>query len=190
MSLKINDAKLNINFEKNEIFPERKKYLNNLQQYQYQINEINELRNRTIDNVDNNITLKSFDNDISNVNSVNQELIKDIQKGKKNMEILVQKLVKINSDGKSELTNITKDISEKITDLYGYLMNIIDQENKEKYKLKAELIKSLKENEELRNQVIFLTSEVTKLENIIRVSHRTSAFESTLNHSFNKNKNI
>ena len=187
MSLKINDAKLNKNFDNNEIFPERKKYLNNLQKYQYQVNEINELRNRTIDNVDNNISYKSFDYDISNVNSVNQDLIKDIQKGKKNMDILVQKLIKINSDGKLELTNITKEISEKITDLYGYLMNIIDQENKEKYKLKAELIRSLKENEELRKQVIILTSEVMKLEDIIRISHKTSAFESTLNNSFNKN---
>ena len=185
MSLKINDTKFNKNFDKTEIFPERKNYLNNLQKYQYQVNEINELRNRTLDNADNNITYKSFDYDISNVNSVNQELIKDIQKGKKNMDILVQKLVKINSDGKLELTNITKQISEKITDLFGYLMNVIDQDNKEKYKLKAELIKSLKENEKLKKQVIFLTSEVMKLEDIMRISHKTSAFQSTLNNSFN-----
>ena len=185
MNLKIKDDKLNINFDKKEIFPERKKYLNNLQKYQYQINEINEIRNRSIDNEGNNLSYKSFDYDISTVNSVNQELIKDILKGKKIMDILVQKLIKINSEGKLELTNITKEISEKITDLYGYLMNIIEQENKEKYRLKTELIKSLKENEELRKQVIILTSEVMKLEEVIKISHKTSGYKTTINNSVN-----
>ena len=80
------------------------------------------------------------------------------------MEILVQKLINIQTEGQSELTKIAKDIGEKITDLYKYLIDTINKQNEENYNLQIELNKALKENEQLKYQINFLRNELEKLE--------------------------
>ena len=37
-----------------------------------------------------------------------------LRKGKKNLDVLIKKLIEINDEGKVELSNIAKDISNKI----------------------------------------------------------------------------
>ena len=137
--------------------------LNSFHRYQYQINEMTEMRNK---NLENNSIYKSFENDIKIINSTNQDLVNDIKNGEKNLQILVQKLINIQSEGNKELTNIAEEISEKIKDLYKFLNNTINNQNEENFRLKMELNKALKENDNLREQVQFLAYEVLKLEEI------------------------
>ena len=149
--------------------PDKKRNLNNFQKYQYQIDDINDMRNK---NLENNLPYKSFEYDISTINSTNQDILNDVKISKRNMELLVQELINIHSEGKSQLTNIAREIGDKITDLYRYLIDTINNQNKEKYILELELNRALKENDELREQVNLLTSEVLKLEAIIKVNDK------------------
>ena len=167
MNLK-NDGKFK--FNGNLIMtPDKKRNLNNFQRYQYQIDDINDMRNK---NLENNLPYKSFEYDISTINSTNQDILNDVKIGKRNMELLVQELINIHSEGKSQLSNIAREIGDKITDLYRYLIDTINNQNKEKYILELELNRALKENDELREQVNLLTSEVLKLEAIIKVNDK------------------
>ena len=143
--------------------PGEKRRMNNFQRYQYQINEFTDIRNK---NLDNSLSNKSFINGITVINSTNLDLLNDLKNGKKNMEILVKNLNNLKSEGNNELINITNEISEKIKDLYKFLINNINNQNEENYKLKLELNKALKENDFLRNQVNYLTNEILKLEQI------------------------
>ena len=167
MNLK-NDGKFK--FNGNLIMtPDKKRNLNNFQRYQYQIDDINDMRNK---NLENNLPYKSFEYDISTINSTNQDILNDVKISKRNIELLVQELINIHSEGKSQLTNIATEIGDKITDLYRYLIDTINNQNKEKYILELELNRALKENDELREQVNLLTSEVLKLEAIIKVNDK------------------
>ena len=149
--------------------PDKKRNLNNFQKYQYQIDDINDMRNK---NLENNLPYKSFEYDISTINSTNQDILNDVKIGKRNMELLVQELINIHSEGKSQLTNIAREIGDKITDLYRYLIDTINNQNKEKYILELELNKALKENDELKEQVNMLTNEILKLEAIIKINDK------------------
>ena len=164
MNLKHNDTKFKLNA--NLIMTPNKIINNNsFKRYQYQINELTNLRNKYLDNY---LPYKSFENDIRIINMTNEDLINDIKNGKQNMEILVEKLINIQSEGQNELVNIAKGIGEKITDLYKYFIEIINKQNEENQKLQIELNKALKENEVLRAQINFLTNELIKIEEIIK----------------------
>ncbi len=162
MNIKNNEGKLKFNgyLIMNQ---DKKRNLNNFQRYQYHINESTDMRNKNLENSSPN---SSFINNITMINSANQDLINDLNNGKKNMEILVKTLIHIQDEGNSELINISKDISQKIKDLYKYLFDIINSHNEENFKLNIELNKALKENDILRKQVNFLTNEVLKLEEL------------------------
>ena len=160
MKLKIKEKQFQIS-ENIIKTPEKKVNNYNFQRYRYQINELTNLRNNYLDNYSPN---KSFENDIKVINMTNEDLINEIKDGKKNMEILVQKLINIQTEGQSELTKIAKDIGEKITDLYKYLIDTINKQNEENYNLQIELNKALKENEKLKYQINFLRNELEKLE--------------------------
>ena len=164
MNLKNNDEKFKFNGSL-IMCPEKRRHLNNFQRYQYQINEFTDMRNKTLDN---NLPYQSLENEVSTIDSTNQDLINDIKAGKRNMELLAQQLIDIHSEGKSELTNIAREIGKKITDLYIYLIDTINKQNKEKYILQLELDKQLKENDELRQQVKFLSNEIEKIERLLK----------------------
>ena len=159
--------------------PDKKRNVNNFFNYQHNIGEMTNIRNKNIDNSSN----LSFDNDITLINSTNVDLLNDIRRGKRNMDILVRKLVDIHSEGKKELTNIAKEISSKITDLYEYLIDTINNQNKEKFKLEIEISNCIKENSELRKQIIILTNEIVKLEEIIRIENQNRLLTSSTDHS-------
>ena len=166
MNLKKNNAKFK--FNGNLImspFKDRSLY-----RYQYQINAMSDLRNKNLDNIANNNSL--FDKDINILNSSNEDILNDIKRGKRNMEILVQKLIDIQSEGKNELTNIAKEISNKITDLYKYLIETNNEHNKEKYKLEIEINKAINENCDLRRQISILNNEIIKLEEINKINNQ------------------
>ena len=173
--MSLNEKEENIIIKENIMNQDNNKFLNNYEKYQFQMNEINDLRNKDLDNN----SIKSFNEDINSVSSINQDLINDINKEKKNMDILVKKLIDIDKEGKFELTNIVKDISEKISDLYSYLIDTINDQDKEKLKLHLELKKALRENDELKEQVNFLRNEVLKIEEVIGIEHQEINFDST-----------
>ena len=164
MNIKNNDGKFKFNGSL-IMCPDKRRNMNNFQRYQYQINELTDIRNK---NLENNSPFQTFENDINTIDSTNQDLINDVKTGQRNMELLAQQLIDIHLEGKSELTNIAMEIGKKITDLYIYLIDTINKQNKEKFLLQLELEKALKENNELRQQVNFLSNEISKLEGLLK----------------------
>ena len=87
MKLKINEGKFKFNGEL-IMSPERNKInKNTFELYQYQINELTDMRNTFLEN---NSSIKSFNNEIVNINLTHKDLIEEINRGKQNIEILVQ----------------------------------------------------------------------------------------------------
>ena len=73
-------------------------------------------------------------------------------------------LVEINDIGKMELSNITKDISNRIVYIYDNLCTNINKQRSENLRLQIELVKATKEKNEIRHEVELLTEAVRKLE--------------------------
>ena len=88
-------------------------------------------------------------------------------------------MVEINDLGKVELSNITKDLSNKIVYIYDNLVTNINEQRSENLKLQIELSKALKDKNELRHEVELLTEAVRKLEVSLGVEQDT-AFETML----------
>ena len=179
MNLKINSGKLK--FNGNLIvnpFKNRNTY-----RYQFQVDAMTNLRNKYLDTISNNNRSNPFDKDITIINSSNEDLINDIKRGKRNMEILVQKLIDIQTEGRNELSNIANEMGNKITDLYKYLIDTINEQNKEKIKLEIEINNALRENSDLRRQISILTNELIKLEEINKINNQSSSITTTKDNS-------
>ena len=101
---------------------------------------------------------------LKEVDTINQDLAIDLRKGKKNLDVLIKKLIEINDEGKVELSNIAKDISNKIVYIYDNLVTAINEQRCENLKLQLEISKITKEKNNLRHEVELLTEAVRKLE--------------------------
>ena len=104
--------------------------------------------------------MSTFNNVIYTVETLNRDLANDLRSGKKNLEVLIKKLVDINDEGKIELSNIAKDLSNKIVYIYDNLVTCINEQRSENLKLQLELAKASKEKNELKHEVELLTEAV------------------------------
>ena len=75
--------------------------------------------------------MSTFNNVIYTVETLNRDLANDLRSGKKNLDILIKKLVDINDEGKIELSNIAKDLSNKIVYIYDNLVTCINEQRSE-----------------------------------------------------------
>ena len=107
--------------------------------------------------------MSTFNNVIYTVETLNRDLANDLRSGKKNLEVLIKKLVDINDEGKIELSNIAKDLSNKIVYIYDNLVTCINEQRSENLKLQLELAKASKEKNELKHEVELLTEAVRLL---------------------------
>ena len=104
--------------------------------------------------------MSTFNNVIYTVETLNRDLANDLRSGKKNLENLIKKLIDINDEGKIELSNIAKDLSNKIVYIYDNLVTCINEQRSENLKLQLELAKASKEKNELKHEVELLTEAV------------------------------
>ena len=128
--------------------------------YQYHTQDIGDIRKKNISDG----TISTFNNVIKTVDTINQNLAIDLRKGKKNLDVLIKKLIEINDEGKVELSNIAKDISNKVIYIYDNLVTAINEQRCENLKLQLEISNITKEKNNLRHEVDLLTEAVRKLE--------------------------
>ena len=153
-------------------------FLDSPPSYQYHTADIGDPRKRIMDDG----TMSTFHNVIRTVDTINQDLANDLRKGKKNMDTLINKLIEINDEGKIELSNIAKDISNKIVYIYDNLVTAINDQRCQNLKLQIELSKASKEKNNLKHEVEMLTEAVRKLEVSLGVDQSTP-FEKMLEYS-------
>ena len=136
------------------------KFLDTPPMYQYHTEDIGDVRKKNVSDG----TVSTFNNVIKTVDTINQDLAIDLRKGKKNLDVLIKKLIEINDEGKVELSNIAKDISNKIVYIYDNLVTAINEQRSENLKLQLEISNMTKEKNSLRHEVELLTEAVRKLE--------------------------
>ena len=136
------------------------RFLDSPPMYQYHTQDIGDIRKKNISDG----TISTFNNVIKTVDTINQDLAIDLRKGKKNLDVLIKKLIEINDEGKIELSNIAKDISNKIIYIYDNLVTAINEQRCENLKLQLEISNITKEKNNLRHEVELLTEAVRKLE--------------------------
>ena len=136
------------------------KFLDSPPMYQYHTQDIGDIRKKNISDG----TISTFNNVIKTVDTINQDLAIDLRKGKKNLDVLIKKLIEINDEGKVELSNIAKDISNKVIYIYDNLVTAINEQRCENLKLQLEISNITKEKNNLRHEVDLLTEAVRKLE--------------------------
>ena len=139
------------------------KFLDNPTKYQYHTSDIGDQRKMNL----NDETMSTFHNVIKTVDTINHELAVDLRKGKRNLDVLINKLIEINDEGKVELSNIAKDISNKIVYIYDNLVTAINEQRCENLKLQLEISKIYKEKNNLRHEVDLLTEAVRKIEIVL-----------------------
>ena len=154
------------------------RFLDTAPTYQYHTEDIGDIRKKNIEDG----TISTFNNVIKTVDTINQDLAIDLRKGKKNIDILIKKLIEINDEGKVELSNIAKDISNKIVYIYDNLVTAINEQRCENLKLQLEISKLTKEKNNLRHEVELLTEAIRKLEISLGVE-QSSTFERMLEFS-------
>ena len=137
-------------------------------QYKFNYGGKTEVRRK---NLEDNFFPPSLHNIIKLISTTNVELAEDLKNSAKNFEILIQKLVEINNEGNNELTNIAREFSIKITTIYENFAKTINAQLTDNFKLKLEIDKEIKENDELKLKVQLLTKAINKLETIIGVGH-------------------
>ena len=144
------------------------KFLDSPPMYQYHTQDIGDIRKKNISDG----TISTFNNVIKTVDTINQNLAIDLRKGKKNLDVLIKKLIEINDEGKVELSNIAKDISNKVIYIYDNLVTAINEQRCENLKLQLEISNITKEKNNLRHEVDLLTEAVRKLEVSLGVDQR------------------
>ena len=154
------------------------RFLDSPPMYQYHTQDIGDIRKKNISDG----TISTFNNVIKTVDTINQDLAIDLRKGKKNLDVLIKKLIEINDEGKVELSNIAKDISNKIVYIYDNLVTAINEQRCENLKLQLEISKITKEKNNLRHEVELLTEAVRKLEVSLGVD-QSPPFERMLEYS-------
>ncbi len=154
------------------------RFLDTPPMYQYHTEDIGDIRKKNIEDG----TISTFNNVIKTVDTINQDLAIDLRKGKQNLDVLIKKLIEINDEGKVELSNIAKDISNKIVYIYDNLVTAINEQRCENLKLQLEISKITKEKNNLRHEVELLTEAVRKLEVSLGVE-QNPPFERMLEYS-------
>lgn len=154
------------------------KFLDKPACYQYHTADIGDIRKINFHDG----SMSTFNNVIKTVDTINQDLANDLRKGKRNLDVLINKLIEINDEGKMELSNIAKDISNKIVYIYDNLVTAINEQRTEHLKLELELSKALKEKSDIKHEVDLLTEAVRKLEVALGVD-KNNAFEKMLQYS-------
>ena len=154
------------------------RFLDTPPMYQYHTEDIGDIRKKNIEDG----TISTFNNVIKTVDTINQDLAIDLRKGKKNLDVLIKKLIEINDEGKVELSNIAKDISNKIIYIYDNLVTAINEQRCENLKLQLEISNITKEKNNLRHEVELLTEAVRKLEVSLGVE-QNPPFEKMLEYS-------
>jgi hypothetical protein len=155
------------------------KFLDSPPMYQYHTQDIGDIRKKNISDG----TISTFNNVIKTVDTINQDLAIDLRKGKKNLDVLIKKLIEINDEGKVELSNIAKDISNKVIYIYDNLVTAINEQRCENLKLQLEISNITKEKNNLRHEVELLTDAVRKLEVSLGVD-QSPPFERMLEYSY------
>ena len=155
------------------------KFLDSPPMYQYHTQDIGDIRKKNISDG----TISTFNNVIKTVDTINQNLAIDLRKGKKNLDVLIKKLIEINDEGKVELSNIAKDISNKVIYIYDNLVTAINEQRCENLKLQLEISNITKEKNNLRHEVDLLTEAVRKLEVSLGVD-QSPPFERMLEYSY------
>ena len=148
------------------------KFIDSPPSYKYRTENIGDIRKTNF----NDGTVSTFNNVIKTVDTINQDLANDLRKGKRNVDVLINKLIEINDEGKVELSNIAKDISNKIVYIYDNLVVAINEQRTENLRLQLQLTKAIKEKSELRHEVDLLTEAVRKLEVALGVD-KSNTFE-------------
>jgi hypothetical protein len=143
--------------------------------YQYHTADIGDLLKKNAQDG----TMSTFNNVIQTVDTINQDLANDLRSNKRIMDVLINKLVDINDEGKVELSNIAKDLSNKIVYIYDNLVTLINEQRSENLKLQLELAKATKEKNDIKHEVEVLTEAVRKLEVALGVE-QSGAFEAQL----------
>jgi hypothetical protein len=143
--------------------------------YQYHTADIGDLLKKNSQDG----TMSTFNNVIQTVDTINQDLANDLRSNKRIMDTLINKLVDINDEGKVELSNIAKDLSNKIVYIYDNLVTLINDQRSENLKLQLELAKATKEKNDIKHEVEVLTEAVRKLEVSLGVE-QSGAFEAQL----------
>ena len=156
------------------------RFLDTPPMYQYHTEDIGDIRKKNFEDG----TVSTFNNVIKTVDTINQDLAIDLRKGKKNLDVLIAKLIEINDEGKVELSNIAKDISNKIVYIYDNLVTAINEQRCENLKLQLEISKITKEKNSLRHDVELLTEAVRKLEVSLGVE-QSPPFERMLEYATN-----
>ena len=136
------------------------KFLDSPTSYKYHTEDNSDIRKKNLTEG----TASTHNNVIKTIDTINQDLAIDLRKGKKNLDLLIKKLIEINDEGKIDLSNIAKDISNKIVYIYDNLVTAINEQRCENLKLQLEITKMTKEKNHLRNEVELLTEAVRKLE--------------------------
>lgn len=136
------------------------KFLETANQYLYKTENIGDVRKK----FRNDISSSTFTNVIETISTMNKDLANDLKVSKKNINHLINLLVEINDIGKTELSNITKDLSNRIVYIYDNLCTCINEQRSENLKLQIEIIKATKEKNEIRHEVELLTEAVRKME--------------------------
>ena len=154
------------------------KFLDTRPMYQFHTVDIGDVRKKAPEDD----TMATFNNVIKTVDTINQDLAIDLRKGKKNLDVLIKKLIEINDEGKVELSNIAKDISNKIVYIYDNLVTAINEQRCENLKLQLEISNITKEKNNLRHEVELLTEAVRKLEVSLGVEQSPS-FEKMLQYA-------
>ena len=154
------------------------KFLDTPPMYHYHTDDIGDVRKKNF----NDNTISTFNNVIKTIDTINQDLAIDLRKAKKNLDLLIKKLIEINDEGKVELSNIAKDISNKIVYIYDNLVTAINEQRCENLKLQLEISKISKEKNNLRHEVELLTEAVRKLEVSLGVE-QNQPFEKMLEYS-------
>ena len=154
------------------------KFLDSPPMYQYHTQDIGDIRKKNVSDG----TISTFNNVIKTVDTINQDLAINLRKEKKNLDVLIKKLIEINDEGKVELSNIAKDISNKVIYIYDNLVTAINEQRCENLKLQLEISNITKEKNNLRHEVELLTDAVRKLEVSLGVDQSTP-FERMLEYS-------
>ena len=154
------------------------RFLDSPPMYQCHTQDIGDIRKKNISDG----TVSTFNNVIKTVDTINQDLAIDLRKGKKNLDVLIKKLIEINDEGKVELSNIAKDISNKVIYIYDNLVTAINEQRCENLKLQLEISNITKEKNNLRHEVELLTEAVRKLEVSLGVD-QSPAYERMLEFS-------
>ena len=118
----------------------------------------------------------------TNITNVTSTYITNTTKEKEKETYKPKKLIEINDEGKVELSNIAKDISNKIVYIYDNLVTAINEQRCENLKLQLEISKITKEKNNLRHEVELLTEAVRKLEVSLGVE-QNPPFEKMLEYS-------